>query len=123
MKTICGSCTALRCWAVLLFFLGACPARGQSPAWRSVVAASQASGTLSTSYVNALAADASGDVFVTGYFYGTIVLDGITLTSAGGEDVFVAKWSEASGRFVWAQRAGGVRNDHPKAIAVSGNSV
>ena len=114
---------AFRYWVVLSFLICTCQAYGQSPAWRSAIAVSQASGTMSTSYITALATDASGDVFVTGYFYGTVILDGIMLTSAGGEDVFVAKWSEANGRFIWAQRAGGRLNDHPKAIAVSGSSV
>jgi hypothetical protein len=40
----------------------------------------------------AVATDASGDALVAGYFAGAIDFGGGTLTSAGGEDAFVAKF-------------------------------
>ena len=52
-----------------------------------------------------------------------MVLGGTTLTSAGGGDVFVAKFNPASNQFVWAQRAGGTEVDYASALAVSGTSV
>ena len=45
------------------------------------------------------------------------------LTSAGGQDLFVAKWSNSSRSFVWAQRAGGAQDDLAVALSVSGTSV
>ncbi|GAB3582069.1 hypothetical protein GCM10027345_25690 [Hymenobacter daeguensis] len=68
-------------------------------------------------------ADASGNVYVTGLFTGTLTLGPTTLVSAGGNDVFVAKWSEASNGFLWAQRAGGTGDDQPYALALNGASV
>ena len=41
--------------------------------------------------VTATAIDASGNVYVAGYFTGTISFGATTLTSAGDRDVFVAK--------------------------------
>ena len=71
----------------------------------------------------AVAADAAGDVLMVGYFYGTVMFGNTSLTSAGGEDVFIAKWSPATSSFVWAQRAGGSQNDQAQAVAVQGNNI
>lgn len=62
-----------------------------------------------------LSADASGSVFVTGYFTSpTITFDSITLTNAESSghysDVFIAKY-DASGNVLWAKRAGGTNTD------------
>ena len=64
-------------------------------------------------------------VYVTGVFTGTGYLAGTTLTSAGGDDLFVAKYvdngnSAANG---WAVRAGGPGADQGAAIAASGANV
>ncbi len=52
-----------------------------------------------------VAVDASGNVFITGYFSGTVSFGSISLNSAGGNDIFVAKYS-STGSPVWANRAG-----------------
>src|SRR5438105_2138915 len=57
-------------------------------------------------------ADANGDFYVTGNFYGTLDFGGGPLTSAGGYDIFVAKFSSA-GSHLWSKRFGS-----PKLSAV-----
>ena len=52
-----------------------------------------------------IAADASGAVLSTGRFLGTVNFGGTPLTSAGYEDIFVAKF-DANGNHVWSRRAG-----------------
>ena len=74
----------------------------------------------------AIATDAAGNVYTTGYFQGTIDFDpgpGVSLmTSAGGTDIFVVKLDSA-GNFVWARQFGGTSDDQGNGIAVdaSGN--
>jgi hypothetical protein len=58
-----------------------------------------------------LAIGAAGDGWITGYFAGTATFGAgepnqTDLTSAGGDDVFVARY-DGSGELVWATRAGG----------------
>ncbi len=74
-----------------------------------------------------VAADASGNVYTTGLFKGTVDFDPgagtYTLTaSAGSEDVFVTKL-DASGNFVWAGQLGGIGDDRGLSITIdaSGN--
>ena len=52
---------------------------------------------------NIIASDASGNVYVTGNFSGTVDFGDITLTSTGTADVFVAK-VDASGTVLWAEK-------------------
>ena len=111
-------------WTALLVMPITIPgARAQAPTWQTVVATSQATGSNSTVYATASNTFGSPDVYVGGSFTGTADFDGITLTSAGGSDAFVAKWSPASNRFTWAQRAGGSGDDETRALTVRGASV
>ncbi|MCS3798547.1 MBG domain-containing protein [Niastella sp. OAS944] len=70
--------------------------------------------------------DASGNVYSTGNFTGTVDFDpgaGVqNLVSAGANDVYISKL-DAVGRLVWAKSIGGISGDYSKAIAVdaSGN--
>ncbi|GAB3875162.1 hypothetical protein GCM10028824_29840 [Hymenobacter segetis] len=109
--------------ALLLLLLAAPLARAQAPApaWQSLFTVG-ASG-INGAYISATAADASGNIFIAGGFSGTVPFGSTTLTSAGRDDVFVAKWSPATNGFVWAQRAGGTSIDYVNALAVSGSSV
>jgi hypothetical protein len=68
----------------------------------------------------AVAVDASGNLLVAGYFGGTINLGGSSLTSAGGSDVFVAKYT-AAGLHLWSKRFGGTSEDLVRSVAVDGN--
>jgi hypothetical protein len=79
--------------------------------------------TYGTSQVRGVAADASGNVFVTGVYTGQVGFGSITLTSAGNQDIFVAKYVPATGTWAWAQTAGGTYQDQGYGIAVSGSSV
>lgn len=103
---------------LLLLLLAAAPTQAQTPAWQTALALNSR-----FSSIRATAAAANGDLYVAGSFTETISLDGIALTSAGSDDLFVAKWSSTAHRFVWAQRAGGDYQDYPTALAVQGTSV
>ncbi len=70
----------------------------------------------------ATAVDAAGNVYITGYFQGNQTFGSITLVSAGGFDVFIAKY-DVSGNCLWAKRAGGTSVEYGYGIAVSGTSV
>ncbi|WP_438007367.1 protein kinase [Sorangium sp. So ce321] len=54
--------------------------------------------------------DAAGDVTITGSFQGTMVVEGRRLTSAGGNDIFVARL-DAGGHLLWIRRMGGPGDD------------
>lgn len=66
-----------------------------------------------------IAADASGNVVVTGSFPGTINFGGGPLTSQGNYDVFVAKFA-ASGAHQWSKRFGGTDSDAGTSVAFDG---
>lgn len=65
-----------------------------------------------------VATDAVGNVVVVGGFGGSIDFGGGTLTSAGSNDVFVAKFSAASGAYGWQKRFGGAGIDDAHAVAI-----
>jgi hypothetical protein len=71
-----------------------------------------------------VAVDGSGNVYTTGYFFGTVDFDpgaGTTnLTSAGSDDVFVSKL-DSSGNLVWAKTFGGTSADNVQSMAVDGS--
>ncbi|HKR07075.1 MAG TPA: SBBP repeat-containing protein [Bacteroidia bacterium] len=80
-------------------------------------------------YGKSVAADLAGNVYTTGYFYGTVDFDPgagtFNLSTAATDlsgDVFVSK-SDASGNFIWAKQLGGIAQDYANSIAVdaSGN--
>src|SRR6185436_2672271 len=68
-----------------------------------------------------IALDATGNVFATGYFYGTPDFDpGIgtfNLTSAGNEDIFIEKL-DASGNFIWAKQMSGSLHEYGYSITL-----
>jgi hypothetical protein len=71
----------------------------------------------------AIATDASGNIYVTGFFSETTSFGTTNLVSSGTEDVFVAKYNPA-GTLLWARRAGGNEYDEGRGIAVdSGGNV
>jgi hypothetical protein len=70
---------------------------------------------------NAVATDSAGNVYMTGSYSGSFTPAGssVALTSAGGSDIFVAKYSR-SGAFLWATSMGGAQ-DGAGGIAVDGS--
>jgi hypothetical protein len=83
------------------------------------------SGTNCTGY--AVVTDASGSIYLTGAFGGTIDFDpnsGVTnLTSAGSNDIFICKL-DALGNLLWVNRIGSSNNDYGRTIALdSSNNV
>jgi hypothetical protein len=72
-----------------------------------------------------LAVSNSGYVYASGYFSESLSFDPTTdttiLTSAGGEDIFIAKY-DSKGAYQGAIRAGGAGNDRATSIGLQGSS-
>mgnify|MGYP002859805407 CR=1 FL=1 len=70
--------------------------------------------------VNDIAIDASGNLVVTGWFYGTVDFDPgagtVALGNTAGSDIFVAKY-DSNGALMWAKQLGGT------SANLSGNSI
>ncbi|MSQ79765.1 MAG: T9SS type A sorting domain-containing protein [Flavobacteriaceae bacterium] len=64
------------------------------------------------------AVERNGDYYVTGYFTDSIKFGGIKLYSAGGSDIFIAKFKTGGGA-VWAVRAGSVNNDEGASVTIA----
>jgi hypothetical protein len=116
----------LRGWLVallMLLWLAGPRAWAQAPAWTQLAATSRVGSLGNYSTTAAAATDASGNVYLVGSFAGTVSFGSTTLTSAGLNDIFVAKWSPASNAFLWAQRGGGTDDDVATGVAVSGGNA
>jgi hypothetical protein len=72
----------------------------------------------------AIAVDDNADVYLTGYFAGTVDFDPSgttqTITAAGAEDIFLAKYDNA-GVFMWANAMGGPSDDFGQELEVDAN--
>jgi hypothetical protein len=89
-------------------FIGKLSPEGE-PAW------GYRSGDASAQGAEAVAVDSSGDVLLTGWFKGSIDMDGPKFAMA--TDGFVAKLDSA-GSLAWSKQIGGIGDAHPTAIAV-----
>jgi hypothetical protein len=74
-------------------------------------------GGASSQNVAAVAADASGNVYIAGYYYGTTNFGGSDRTSAGGSDIILVKLDPA-GAYLWDKTFGDA-TDGQYATAVS----
>ncbi len=76
-------------------------------------------------FAPAVAIDGLDNVFVAGYFRGAMDFGGGPLTSAGGEDIFLAKFDSGGGH-QWSKRFGDISTDQEAwgvAIDGSGNAI
>ncbi|HEX6426137.1 MAG TPA: SBBP repeat-containing protein, partial [Niastella sp.] len=85
------------------------------------------SASLGSSTNRGIVLDGAGNRYITGYFNGAVDFDPgagtQNLTSAGSNDIFLAKY-DASGNYVWAKGMGGIGFEMGYSLAVdaSGNS-
>lgn len=72
-----------------------------------------------------VAIDASGNVYSTGTFQGTVDFDPgagtFNLTSAGAKDIFILKL-DALGNFVWAKRIGSTSNENAYSLSLDASA-
>lgn len=103
--------------SALLLLLAGFTSQAQAPGWQQLFTP----GLNGASHVTGTAADATGSIYLVGYFNGSVSFGNTTLTSAGGTDIFVAKWRDNN--IEWAQRAGGTGNELAAAIGVTAAQV
>jgi len=72
--------------------------------------------------VSALAV-ADGGLFVAGTFQSSLSLGGTMMTSAGGDDVYLARLAASTGAHVWSRSLGGSSTEQPIAIGVAGSEL
>ncbi|MGZ4034601.1 MAG: T9SS type A sorting domain-containing protein, partial [Bacteroidia bacterium] len=86
----------------------------------NVIWAKRAGGTAEDSGRN-LSVDASGNIFVTGYFLSpTLTIGATTLTDVGAQDILIAKY-DSSGNPLWAKSIGNTGDDRSFGCVVDGN--
>ncbi len=106
---------------VALLGLGGGAAQAQGPDWQLARALTTPNSQDCT--VSASATDSTGNVYLAGTFRNTITLGNNVLTSAGAQDVFVARWESSSQQFAWAVRMGSGATDAVSGLAVSQGRV
>jgi hypothetical protein len=73
-------------------------------------------------YGRSIAVYNSGNIYLTGYYYGTATFGSTNISSVGGYEIFLARYS-STGDFEWVQSAGGAGFDNGFGVAASGNNV
>jgi hypothetical protein len=63
-------------------------------------------------YCNSVITDAQGDVYVTGYYSGSLSASGQTIRSKGSADVFLARLSGGNGNLLWLKSLGSPMYDN-----------
>ncbi len=77
----------------------------------------KAGGDSASSYCYNNAVDKSGNIIVTGVYYGTITIGNYVLSSFGSGDIFIAKY-DPNGNVIWAKHAGSQDYDYGNSVAV-----
>ncbi|RZK27724.1 MAG: hypothetical protein EOO63_12810, partial [Hymenobacter sp.] len=108
--------------SVILALLVPVTSQAQAPAWALAITGSTAVGN-GTSKIQAMATDANGNIYVTGFFYSYIIFGNTQLFSSGNSDLFLAKYVPATNTWAWAVRGGGSGYDYSDGIAVSGSNI
>ncbi|WP_435355385.1 SBBP repeat-containing protein [Emticicia sp. SJ17W-69] len=67
-----------------------------------------------------IAIDATGNVYITGSFFGNTTFGSNTINSTGGHDIFILKYN-SDGIMQWVQSAGGASSDYSYGIASDGS--
>jgi hypothetical protein len=80
---------------------------------------SQRFGDADTQRAFSVAADGSGDFILAGDFFGTVDFGGGGLTSAGANDVFVARF-DAAGTHLWSRGFGDINSQYMGGVTVDG---
>jgi len=96
--------------------------QAQAPAWASAITGSTATGN-GESKIQAMATDANGNIYVTGFFYSYILFGSTGLYSSGNADMFLAKYVPSTNTWAWAVRGGGSGYDYSYGLAVSGSNI
>ena len=89
---------------IAIFLWGADRAFSQSFEWVKQI------GTSGLNRGYSLKTDKLGNIYVTGSFQGTVQFGGVNVTSKGGSDIFIAKYSN-SGNLIWIKTPGGTGYD------------
>ncbi len=67
---------------------------------------------------NGLVVDASGHIYLTGYFHGSASFAGAPIKSAGDTDAFLVSLA-STGKHRWSQRLGGAKGDRGEGVAIA----
>ena len=82
-------------------------------------------GSVGTDVAWAIATDNTGNIYLTGYFLGTVDFDPgagtANMTSLGASDVFILKL-DTNGDFVWVKTVGGTDNEEGNCIRVDASN-
>ena len=82
----------------------------------------QSAGGTGDDYVQDIDIDASGNVYITGYYENTATFGSSSIGVAGSStNIFVAKYN-SDGSSLWVQSAGGIQSDYGMGIAVDANA-
>ncbi len=108
---------------LLAWLTGVCslPGQAQAPAWQQALALT--TNPSGSSEITATAADASGNVYVAGNFFGILTVAGTTAVSNSATNGFVAKWSRSTGSFTWMQPLESSEFVFTAGLAMVGSSV
>lgn len=89
---------------------GACTETPGQPRWALQL------GGIGWDYGEGITTDGEGNVIAVGTFSGSLNIGGVTLTSAGGDDIFVVKLSGITGATLWAKRFGGLDDEQGTSV-------